>query len=563
MTSAANSRGVERLVILFTAAWAIVLAAACAFHNGRFFHDDAYITLRYARHLIEGFGPVWNTAGPRVEGFSSPLHMLLIAGLGALHIPLTAAARAINFTFHIILIAGVWLSLRRSSGIFAATLGAALVTALWPLIIWDFGGLDAVPFAALVTLGTLLSLRYFEHAEPRVLLTGGLTLGLAIFMRAEAAAPALTIFVCAALFAPAPAATRLRHAALAALCCLAIALPWEIFRLTYYHAALPNTFYAKVYGIPRAFLFDRGWKYWKAAAHDAPFIPVLSVLTFAAAAMLRKLTRSDVVLFAVIVISAVSIYITGGDYMIAYRTLCGVLSMMAVLLVRMLTAFGLFTKPSISIAVSAIFALLAALQFRGFEINPHFREPAALVGETEGRLLANQWPAGATVAINFAGSIPYFADNYTYIDELGLNDRAIGRRAPMPIGPIGGPTTRRIGHLKGDGVYVLSRNPDIIFLGGGVLPGTRYDVMLYGDWELLHDPRFAAYKPCRIPVTFPPAAYAQLKPIGYVQSIALFVYQRRDLPWPCDPPTAADWTSWGSTPPPTDISQNQPQGNVN
>ncbi|MCZ6601173.1 MAG: glycosyltransferase family 39 protein, partial [Acidobacteria bacterium] len=42
--------------------------------------DDAYISYRYARNLAEGFGPVYN-AGSRVEGYSIPLHVLLLAPL--------------------------------------------------------------------------------------------------------------------------------------------------------------------------------------------------------------------------------------------------------------------------------------------------------------------------------------------------------------------------------------------------------------------------------------------------------------------------------------------------
>ena len=44
--------------------------------------DDALITARYARNLVEGHGPVDNP-GQRVEGFSSPLHLLVVAAVVA------------------------------------------------------------------------------------------------------------------------------------------------------------------------------------------------------------------------------------------------------------------------------------------------------------------------------------------------------------------------------------------------------------------------------------------------------------------------------------------------
>src|SRR6188472_4082581 len=43
--------------------------------------DDAYITFRYARHLADGYGlGAWNRTGERVEGYSSLLWTLLLAG---------------------------------------------------------------------------------------------------------------------------------------------------------------------------------------------------------------------------------------------------------------------------------------------------------------------------------------------------------------------------------------------------------------------------------------------------------------------------------------------------
>ena len=43
-----------------------------------FLSDDCYISFRYARNLVEGHGLVYNP-GERVEGFSNPLWVLLLA----------------------------------------------------------------------------------------------------------------------------------------------------------------------------------------------------------------------------------------------------------------------------------------------------------------------------------------------------------------------------------------------------------------------------------------------------------------------------------------------------
>lgn len=56
-----------------------LLCAACCLPFARWTVDDAYITYRYARRLAEGRGMTFND-GEKVQGFSSPLHMLIIAG---------------------------------------------------------------------------------------------------------------------------------------------------------------------------------------------------------------------------------------------------------------------------------------------------------------------------------------------------------------------------------------------------------------------------------------------------------------------------------------------------
>src|SRR3954462_8506961 len=70
--------------------------------------DDSYITLRYAHNLISGHGAVSNP-GERVEGYSSPLHMLLLAALLKLRPSLESLfmTKRVSFGFGF---AGIWLT---------------------------------------------------------------------------------------------------------------------------------------------------------------------------------------------------------------------------------------------------------------------------------------------------------------------------------------------------------------------------------------------------------------------------------------------------------------------
>ncbi|MBV8819854.1 MAG: hypothetical protein JO022_15940 [Acidobacteriaceae bacterium] len=56
--------------------------------------DDAYIGFRFARNLAQGQGLVWNPGGERVEGFTSILHIGLLAAAVRADIPAPDADRA-------------------------------------------------------------------------------------------------------------------------------------------------------------------------------------------------------------------------------------------------------------------------------------------------------------------------------------------------------------------------------------------------------------------------------------------------------------------------------------
>jgi hypothetical protein len=75
-----------------------MLALVGLVHVAEFYHDDAYITLRYASRLLAGEGLNWNP-GERVEGFTDPLWLGQIAALGAAGIDLATASRLLGLAY--------------------------------------------------------------------------------------------------------------------------------------------------------------------------------------------------------------------------------------------------------------------------------------------------------------------------------------------------------------------------------------------------------------------------------------------------------------------------------
>ena len=105
-----------------------------------FYHDDAYIVLRYARHLLEGKGLVWNP-GERVEGYSCFLWLMLISFLGYCRIDLVAASQFAAIFFGLLLLALPVVYQKKNVLICSLFLSTNSCFALWTL-----GGLETIMF---------------------------------------------------------------------------------------------------------------------------------------------------------------------------------------------------------------------------------------------------------------------------------------------------------------------------------------------------------------------------------------------------------------------------------
>jgi hypothetical protein len=129
--------------------------------------DDAYITFRYARNLVEGFGFVYNP-GERVLGTTTPLYTLLLAGLalatGSRDFPaLALAVNALSGAASVVLLYALG---RRFAGHRAPAVAAALLWAVAPYSVsFAIGGMETD-----LTVALLLAASYAHVAgRPRAM----------------------------------------------------------------------------------------------------------------------------------------------------------------------------------------------------------------------------------------------------------------------------------------------------------------------------------------------------------------------------------------------------------
>src|SRR5574340_1650117 len=86
-----HSRFAVTILLVAAAAFYAVFIARTAFRvDGRPFFtlvDDAMISMRYAQHLVEGNGLVWNIGEPPIQGFTNPGWVLVMGLLHVLRLP--------------------------------------------------------------------------------------------------------------------------------------------------------------------------------------------------------------------------------------------------------------------------------------------------------------------------------------------------------------------------------------------------------------------------------------------------------------------------------------------
>jgi hypothetical protein len=148
---------------------------------------------------------------------------------------------------------------------------------------------------------------------------------------------------------------------------------------------------------------------------------------------------------------------SGGDHMAAARVLLPAIGPLSLLAIAAIGSLPVALGRNVGL-LCLLLLVVAAFNARSFRMDW-----AAFNGTIVGQHIQTAWPAGSVVALNTAGSTPFFGRGHVYIDMLGLNDRVIAKRDDVPFLA---QRQKTPGHGKGDAAYVLSRQPDYIILGG-------------------------------------------------------------------------------------------------
>jgi hypothetical protein len=446
----------ERALVL---ALAVAATGALCWNASRlaFLGDDAFISFRYARHLAEGLGLVWNP-GERVEGYTNFLWVVLLSSGMRVGLEPELLAQVLGLASGaLVCVALLRLGARGSSaGSLWAWLPVSFLCLGGSFAAWCTGGLETMFFTLLVFLGFGAA-----SARPSRPLATALALAAAALTRPEGL---LFASLASLWLAGETLPERRRRTRTAA----ALALLWGVilahlfWRRTYYGYWLPNTFYAKV---PAPWL-EQGLEYFRRFQEQyrlAWFLPLWGL------ALLGKHRREALLALAFTLPYLGYVLAVGGDQF-EYRFLVPVLPLAAWLFGQGLRALhgrlrDMLPRP-VQIAATALPTLLLLLAVRaGYE--RHRGEHSAIEAiehyatrrSEEGRFLRacierGLLPRQVVLAVSGAGAVPYYT-GWTTVDCLGLNDEHI---AHLPLAERG-----LIGHERWAAPEYLDQRGVVVF----------------------------------------------------------------------------------------------------
>lgn len=471
-------------LILLPAAVAIVWRGIVAAQEAMagFLVDDAYISLRHARHFVDGHGFTYN-AGERIEGYTNFLWTALAAIPHALGTEVEAFMQALGIASAVGLVAALAVLAKRYGGWLAAVAMAATLAcddrligfAVWGLEITFYPMLCAWALVALVAGRPVLS---------------GLVFGLAAMTRMEA----LLLVAAAGLFLLArerfnggqvsrAAGWRewlgmLAPASKFSISFLSVFGTYFIARWTYYSYLLPNTFYAKV-GSPKDSLV-RGFEYLGKTVYQMNLTyPIIVAALLASIVLVREVRKHGRPSIPVGVgrgqlgaeyafwASATLLYVAyvlavGGDHIPTFgpRFMYHMLPVLLVALTLMLaTGLSLAPRPVRWFGIAEWRTVRVIAGVLGASL-PLALTHAPMAGGAGGWASNGLWikqntPPGALIATGAAGALPYHAERRT-IDMFGMANIHIAHTDVPDMGR--GPAA----HEKRDPRYVLQQAPDII-----------------------------------------------------------------------------------------------------
>jgi hypothetical protein len=449
--------------------------------------DDAMVSMRYARNLANGYGLVWNPGGERVEGYTNPLWTLYMSVVHLLPVSQVKVSAVVQVTAALFLLMNLWFVYRiaynLAGGSIAVSLGAVALTAFYyPLNNWALQGLEVGTLACLTTGCSWMALRSPRARWLPPLLYS--VLGLGTLVRPDMVIIYVTVTGFCWFVDP---VRRRRNVIVAGLVLAVCVLAQTGFRLWYFGDLLPNTYYLKMTGYPAALRMSRG------AFVFVEFAAGMGLLCFVLPftwLMIKRHMAAGLLAAVFAAQSSYSIYVGGDAWeelaMGANRYISIAMPGFFILLACSLywvcellgnardgdtAARGRWPKWGLravypALLIACLLNVNMAYNWEGFARWLLWHKPLYVTENQEmvelAYLLRRITSSDATVAVVWAGTIPYFADRDS-IDLLGKTDKHIAHFLMQRATGLQQLVAFQPGHMKYDYTYSIGLlKPDVV-----------------------------------------------------------------------------------------------------
>jgi hypothetical protein len=462
------------LLICAAAFYALFIAlSSFTTHGKQYFTliDDAMISMRYAQHLAQGAGLVWNVGESPVQGFTNPAWTLIMAGAHLLKLPVRLTSLAIMVLSGLILLGLIYVVYRTCKALapdarYAPLLASAITAFYFPLTFWSLRGLEVGWLTLLIGLALLLVFKLEGGGSTWPPIWIGLLLMLAIATRLDATVQVVVLLVYIVTRRKISLARRLIPCIIAALALIGV-LAYQRF---YFGDALPNTYYQKLVGTTAIERVRVGiLVFAQYASRDTVILALVAALS---ALLYRTLRSPQAALLAALFLAqcAYSVWV-GGDYAepevgaanrFITQGMPSLFILFAFAVEHLLSDVAFLHHSStaavpagVSVAVAAItLAIVSGQPWASWAEDGPPLLKADIRRVRAGLAIADSTSPNATIAVHAAGQIPYYSNRRT-IDLLGLNDPIVAK------GPLAGPFYP--GHDKWNYDYsIMELKPDLI-----------------------------------------------------------------------------------------------------
>ena len=417
--------------------------------NQNLIFDDTYITFRFSRNLVEYGEIVWNAGGERVEGYTSLLHVLLIAGAMKANInPETASVGIAVFSTLVTVALLVWVLNRQSGFLFLPSIVVLCIYMVDQISASLVGmALETQLFALLLCLTYILAIRFIDFSDLLSALLLSVCVSLSILGRPEgllygAVTYAGLVFYMFLVNRSRPASSGVRNLLISIFMVVVFGSIYAVWKFDYFGYLLPNTFYVKSNQVTAAGVIPVGEYLFHITSYISPFILAAVLLSpFRKIKDFLRIPQNLAKVFITLVppllallYNATIIHVGGGNHRFSYPTYFYYLAATGIFLAVSARERTFIQSDLLRIFLGGWIAFLVIIsradiqELLRFPLQPKPNDDLYRYHLKIGRALESTGlKSQATILNDASGIIPYFS-GFNQIDRVGLTDNYLSGR---------------------------------------------------------------------------------------------------------------------------------------